>query len=113
MPETTTPSISELVDQFLRAQRATNVSEIVGMSFTKSIQAFISVSDWLAPEHMPAVYTLTALAEQLDSSPNVSAALIAQFGVTFRDLRSQAPSSSYTDDPIEQALRARANGDAQ
>jgi hypothetical protein len=106
MPDETEPSITELVDEFLAEQRAAAAVDDGSMTFTKSVQAFIAASDWLAAEHMPAIYSLTALAKQLDGE--LTAALAGQFGVTFRDLRAQAPRAADPEDPIEKALRDRA-----
>ena len=100
-------SITSMVDAFLAEQRALSGADD-GMTFTRSVQAFLSAADWIGPEHMPSVVTLTKLAAQLDH--DLTAALAAQFGVTFRDLRTQAPMQAEPDDPIEAALRQRTAG---
>lgn len=103
-PDKGKPTITELVDSFLSEQRALADLDD-GMTFVAAVRAFLSVSDWIGPEHMPAVVTLTKLASQLDY--DLTAALSAQFGVAFRDLRAQAPRPTEPDDPIEAALSAR------
>ncbi len=99
-------SITSLVDEYLAAQRAEHARSEGRLTFTASVQAFIAVSDWLGPEHMPSVVALVELADKLDTE--LTAAMAAQFGLTFRDLRSQAPSSPAggDDDPVAAALRA-------
>lgn len=108
MTENAEPSITELVDEFLELQRDAYRADPSGMTFTRSVQAFIAASDWLGPEHMPAVYSLTAIAGALDRE--LTAALAGQFGVTFRDLRAQAPHTADDEDPIEKALKERHQG---
>lgn len=84
-------------------------------SFITAVNRFVAASDWLDDEHAPSLVTLKQLARQLDQ--RVTGALVAQFGVTFRDLRAQAPASNIpvtppTDepavpaDPLEAALLA-------
>lgn len=65
-------------------------------SFLGAVREFIAASPWLGPEHKPALVTLRALARQLDL--RVTAAMIAQFGVAFRDLRNQAPAAGAGED---------------
>lgn len=103
-PDEPAQSITSLVDEFLIEQRALSGVDD-GMNFTRSVQAFLLAADWIGAEHMPSVVMLSRIAAQLDRE--LTAALAAQFGVTFRDLRSQAPGSAEPDDPIETALRNR------
>lgn len=65
-------------------------------SFLGAVNEFVAASEWLGPEHKPALVVLRALARQLDL--RVTAAMVAQFGVTFRDLRSQAPAAGGSED---------------
>lgn len=71
-------------------------------TFLSSIEAFIAASPWLGAQHKPALVTLRALARQLDM--RVTAAMVAQFGVAFRDLRSQAPTGSPDDDAVDDII---------
>lgn len=73
-------------------------------TFTESIEEFVNASDWLAPEDTPAVVTLQRLAEELDRGPLVPA-LVAQFGLTFRNLLRRKPTGDSPSDPLEAALR--------
>jgi hypothetical protein len=100
-------SITDIVDAFLAEQRALSGDDSE-MTFTASVRAFIADADWITHQHMPAVVLLHRIASQLDRE--LTAALAAQFGVTFRDLRSQAPGKAEDEDPIEAALRARQDG---
>ncbi|QTX04119.1 hypothetical protein [Agromyces archimandritae] len=65
-------------------------------SFVGAVAEFIAASEWLGPQHKPALVTLRALARQLDQ--RVTAAMVSQFGVAFRDLRAQAPAAAGDDD---------------
>ncbi|MCD5345058.1 hypothetical protein [Agromyces sp. S2-1-8] len=56
-------------------------------SFVAAVDEFERASPWLGPEHKPSLVTLRQLARQLDIK--LTAAIAAQFGVTFRDLRAQ------------------------
>jgi hypothetical protein len=98
-------SITDLVNGFLTEQREQHASASGRLTFASSVRAFIVSSSWLGPEHMPSVVALVELADRLDLE--VTAAMVGQFGVTFRDLRSQAPGSTPPpSDPVEEALRA-------
>lgn len=97
------PTIEALIEAQFAADRREREGTDTEETFLGSINAFTASSPWLGPEHGPAIVTLRALARQLDQ--RVTAALVAQFGVTFRDLRSQSPSSTApSSDPIETAL---------
>lgn len=75
-------------------------------TFTESVEAYIaSNSDWLREEH-PAVVTLGALAAVLDEE--ITAAMVAQFGVTFRALDKERPVAPTEADPVGDLIdRAR------
>lgn len=104
MTDETQPTITELVDEFLSDQRRQFSSSQGQITYTQSVQAFVSAADWLGAEHMPSLVTLFSVAGKLDRE--VTAAMVAQFGVTFRDLRSQAPGGAADDeDPLEAGLR--------
>ncbi len=96
-------NISDLVDGFLAEQRESHAASQGNMSYRRSVQAFISASDWLGAEHMPSIVALLSLADKLDRE--VTAAMVSQFGVTFRDLRAQSPGGAPDKgDPLEDDL---------
>lgn len=98
------PTITDLVDRFLAEQRQLYAREKGLITHVQSVRAFLTAADWITAEHMPTVVTLMSCAEKLDIE--VTASMVAQFGVTFRDLRSQAPGGAKgDDDPLEQELR--------
>ncbi|WP_429456244.1 hypothetical protein [Microbacterium sp. ZKA21] len=66
---------------------------------------FETSAPWLGAPHMPALVTLRKLAEALDTG-DLTPALVAQFGLTYRNLSKLAPSESGAEDPLEAALRA-------
>ncbi|RZU66757.1 hypothetical protein EV379_3123 [Microterricola gilva] len=94
--------IEATVDAQIDADLRQKAEESGELTFLGSIEAFIAVSRWLGPEHGPALVTLRALARQLDQ--RVTAAMVAQFGVAFRDLRSQAPSAPPASDGVEDII---------
>lgn len=105
MPKANEVTITDTVDEFFRQQRELHAAAEGLVTFTQSVRAFIAASSWLDAEHMPSLVTLLSVAEKLDRE--VTAAMVAQFGVTFRDLRSQSPSATPShDDPLEQLLAA-------
>lgn len=98
------PTITNIVDQFLADQRQLYARERGLITHVQSVRAFLDAADWITAEHMPTVVTLMSCAEKLDIE--VTASMVGQFGVTFRDLRSQAPGGAKgDDDPLEQDLR--------
>jgi len=67
-------------------------------TFTESVDAYIAANtSWLSEDH-PAVVTLAALAAVLDTE--ITAAMVAQFGVTFRALDKERPSAPSEADPV-------------
>lgn len=73
-------------------------------SFTAATDEFIAASDWITPQHAPAIVALQLIAAQLDQE--LTAALVAQYGVTFRALLKEKPTATADDDPLEAALQA-------
>lgn len=88
--------IDALVEAQIDADLDRKASDSADDSFVGAVNEFIEASDWLGPQHKPALVALRALARQLDL--RVTAAMIAQFGVAFRDLRNQAPALDGDDD---------------
>ena len=72
-------------------------------TFTESVQEFVAASPWLTSSDAPAVVTLQRLADELDNGALVPA-LVAQFGLTFRNLLKRAPVEGGPADELEQLL---------
>ena len=76
----------------------------MGSKFQDSINTFRQSATWLGDEHQPALVVLETLAEELDKG-NVQAAMVAQFGLTYRALLKEAPKAPEgSGDPLEEAL---------
>lgn len=73
------------------------------MTLTESTENFIASLDWLEPIHAPAVALLRLLAGQIDEQP--VPALIAQYGLTYRDLAKHAPAEAEEEDGLAKLLR--------
>ena len=73
-------------------------------TMTEATEELIAeASDWLTPQHAPAVAILRVLAPQLDPTP--TAALASSYGLAYRDLLKRAPGATAPEDPLEKALR--------
>ncbi|MDQ0645656.1 hypothetical protein [Microbacterium murale] len=72
--------------------------------FASAVERFESSAPWLGDPHAPALVTLHVLAETLDAG-DLTPALVAQFGLTFRSLAKLAPTANAAEDPLEKALR--------
>lgn len=77
-------------------------------TFTQAVTAFEEdASLWLSTQDQPALVAMYALAEELDSGDMVPA-LVAQFGLTYRNLLNRAPvAGADEDDPLEAILVGR------
>ncbi|GMA34734.1 hypothetical protein [Demequina litorisediminis] len=74
-------------------------------TYREAVTAFIEASPWLSPVDMPALVTLTSLADLLDAG-DPKPATVAQFGLTYRSLLKTAPQADAgAEDPLEAALR--------
>jgi hypothetical protein len=73
------------------------------MKFAEAVQEFLATADWLTASHAPSVAALSAVAQELDRE--VTAALIAQFGVLHRSLLKERPSVQTVSDPLAELLR--------
>lgn len=70
------------------------------MTYTDAVAAFVSDATWLGTADAPAVTILESLAEALDQE--VTAALVAQYGLTYRSLLKRAPvAGSGEVDPVD------------
>jgi hypothetical protein len=73
------------------------------LNFENAVQQFIENETWLTAAHAPSVVALQAVAIELDRE--VTAALIAQFGVLHRSLLKERPGVQNESDPLEELLR--------
>lgn len=73
-------------------------------TFTASVAEFVGANTWLGPEHAPALAILEQVAAALDRE--LTAALVGQFGLAFRDLQKQAPPIAEHDE-LDVLLAAR------
>jgi len=73
------------------------------MNFENAVQEFLGTADWLTASHAPSVAALKAVAQELDRE--VTAALIAQFGVLHRSLLKERPKVEVETDPLAELLR--------
>ena len=73
------------------------------MNFVEAVKQFIENETWLNAAHAPSVVALQAVAEELDRE--VTAALIAQFGMLHRSLLKERPSTKVDVDPLEELMR--------
>ena len=73
------------------------------MNFEIAVQQFIANETWLTAAHAPSVVALQAVAIELDRE--VTAALIAQFGVLHRSLLKERPSVQADMDPLAELLQ--------
>jgi hypothetical protein len=73
------------------------------MKFADAVKEFLAEADWLSASHAPSIAALVAVADELDRE--VSAALIAQFGVLHRSLLKERPKVETETDPLAELLR--------
>ena len=74
-----------------------------GATFAETVESFLDTADWLNDSHGPSVKALQALASELDRE--VTAALVAQFGLLHRSLLKERPSMDLPVNPFEELLR--------
>ena len=72
-------------------------------TFAESVAKFLETADWLDDSHGPSVMALQALARELDRE--VTAALVAQFGLLHRSLLKAKPVENVDVNPYEELLR--------
>lgn len=73
------------------------------MNFSEAVRDFLTEATWLNASHAPSIAALVAVADELDRE--VSAALIAQFGVLHRSLLKEKPKVVDSVDPMVELLR--------
>ncbi|APF33379.1 hypothetical protein [Microbacterium paludicola] len=62
-----------------------------------------SASDWLTEDDLPALVALEAIARKLDE--DMTPQLLAQYGLTYRNLLARKPKAGADEDELEKALR--------
>ena len=73
------------------------------MTLAVQTETFLDSLDWLSDTHIPAVAQLRLLAGLIDENP--IPALIAQYGLTYRDLVKQAPTEPEAVDELAKLLK--------
>ena len=73
------------------------------MTFSESIDLFLSNADWLDDDDLPAIVALKAMAAELDQAINPP--LVAQFGLTYRNLLKRKPAMSEELDELAKLLK--------
>ena len=75
-------------------------------TFVEAVEAFIDAAPWLGDADLPGVMSLRKLAAILDDPESkMQAALLSQYNMTFRDLRSREPKTAGgNDDALGRAL---------
>ena len=72
-------------------------------TFTEAVLSFIRNSPWLSDVDEPAVVALLAMADDLDTT--MTPALLAQYGLTYRNLLSRAPQVADEQDELAKLLK--------
>jgi hypothetical protein len=72
-------------------------------TFTESTGRFLAAATWLTEDDQPAVVTLMALAAELDV--NLNPPLVAQYGLTYRNLLKRKPTIAEEVDELAKLLR--------
>lgn len=72
-------------------------------TFSQAVSRFLETATWLDDGHLPSVMALRALAVELDRE--VTAALVAQFGLLHRSLLKAKPVEAAAANPFEELIR--------
>lgn len=91
---------SSLQKQVENIPKGNNMSE---KTFTEAVLQFIRTSSWLSDVDEPAVVALLAMAAELDQT--MTPALLAQYGLTYRNLLSRAPQAADDQDELAKLLK--------
>jgi hypothetical protein len=75
--------------------------------FTQAITKFVASADWLQDEDAVAVISLQAMADELDNADKLNPPLVAQFGLTYRNLLKKKPTGNLEVDPLADLLKRR------
>lgn len=70
--------------------------------WSESVETFLEAATWLGEEDAPMVAALKAVAEKLDEE--VQAAMVNQFGVTYRTLMKKKEGDGSEVDPLDALL---------
>jgi hypothetical protein len=73
------------------------------VTLSEQTETFLDSLEWLSAIHTPAVAQLRLLAGLIDDTP--VPALIAQYGLTYRDLVKQAPDAPEEVDELAKLLK--------
>lgn len=76
-------------------------------TFKGALLAFVKPSPWLDESHEAELMALRFLAETFDNGTRSPAPLVAQWGLTLRGLKKQAPGAVEEDDALEAMLKAQ------
>ena len=76
---------------------------MIQKTFTDAVLTFISNSSWLTEVDEPAIVALLAMAAELDRA--MTPALLAQYGLTYRNLLSRAPAGADEQDDLAKLLK--------
>lgn len=71
-------------------------------TYAQSVEAFLRECDWLTPLDAPAVAILRHLAADLDDG--AGAAVVAQYGVAYRNLLKRQPDAQGESDPVGELI---------
>jgi hypothetical protein len=75
--------------------------------FTEAVETFIKSAEWLSDDDLVAVISLKAMAEELDEATKLNPPLVAQFGLTYRNLLKKKPTGHKEVDPLAELLSKR------
>lgn len=75
------------------------------MTYKQDLEEYIAAQGWLSETQSVEIGLLRGMANRLDTADGFTPALIAQFGLWFRALKSQAPREEGVLDELEQELR--------
>ena len=75
------------------------------MTYKQDLEEYIEAQSWLAETQSVEIGLLRGMANKLDTPDGFTPALIAQFGLWFRALKSQAPRDDADIDELEAELR--------
>lgn len=75
--------------------------------FSDAINKFIASAEWLEDEDAVAIISLVAMAAELDTADKLNPPLVAQFGLTYRNLLKKKPVGTDVVDPMAEMLKKR------
>lgn len=75
------------------------------MTYKQDLEEYIAAQAWLSETQSVEIGLLRGMAARLDTLDGFTPALVAQYGLWFRALKSQAPREDVAFDELEQELR--------